>query len=322
MREIVHNALFVEERDRLHFARRFSPSVETELQRHALYQAMGRTSASVQLRFLRTGPVTLTIKRFSASLRSRPGQIDFSRRYGGPLNLSETLDIEVDGLLFHNPLRTGVIRFTEGEEITIHLPNHHEVGWTLEGSFEPVERKAGTLLCLGDSIIQGVGVHHGSEGLCTRLGSILEMEVLNQGLAGTLVNPRMVVPLQKKIDCILLGYGTNDWSLREDRNAFIDDVRQLFARLRALYPLQPIVLVTPLYRADHDRIRPLGSFEEIGSILGEAASRFENVTVLDGVSLSLRDRFDDGFLHPNAHFIAHLARQVADRFPSGTGSRS
>ena len=322
MKEMVHNALFVEKRDQLLFARRFSPSVAKELGRHALYQAMGKTSASVQLRFLRTGPATLTLKRFPASLRSRPGQIDFARRYGRPLNLSETLDIEVDGMLFHNPLRNGVIRFNEGEEITIHLPNHHEVGWILEGSVEPVERNTGTLLCLGDSIIQGVGVHHGSEGLCTRLGSILEMEVLNQGLVGTLVNPRMVVPLEKVIDSILIGYGTNDWSLREDRSEFIEDVDELFSRLRTLYPHQPIVLLTPLYRADHDRIQPLGSFEEIGTILGEAASRYENVTVLDGVSLSLRDQFDDGFLHPNSHFIEHLARQVADRFPSGSGSLS
>jgi len=322
MKDVVHNALYVEERDRLFFARRFSPSVAEELNRHALYQAMGRTSASVQLRFLRNGPVTLTLKRFSASLLSGPGQIDFSGRYGRRLDLSETLDIEVDGTLSHNRLKNGVIRFNEGEEITIHLPNHHEVGWILEGSIEPVENTAETLLCLGDSIIQGVGVHRSSEGLCTRLGSILEMNVLNQGLAGTLVNPRMVVPLEKAIDYVLLGYGTNDWSLREDKADFIEDVNELFIRLRTLYPHQPIVLLTPLYRADHDRIEPLGSFEEIGSILGEAASRHKNVTVLDGAALSLHDQFDDGFLHPNARFIEHLAHQIADRFPSGTGSRS
>lgn len=321
-KDVVHNALHVEEREQLLFARRFSPSVAKELNKHALYLAMGKTSASVQLRFLRNGPATLTLKRFSASLLSRPGQIDFSKRYGGALDLSETLDIEVDGVLSHNRLKNGTIRFNEGEEITIHLPNHHEVGWTLEGSIEPIENDAETILCLGDSIIQGVGVHHSSEGLCTRLGSILGMDVLNQGLMGTLVNPKMIVPLEKAIDYVLLGYGTNDWSLRTDKAEFVEDMDELFSRLRTLYPCQPIILLTPLYRADHDRTRPLGSFEEIGSILGEVASRHENVTVLDGAALSLHDQFDDGFLHPNARFIEHLAHQIADRFPSGTGSRS
>ena len=82
MKDVVHNALHVEEREQLLFARRFSPSVAKELNKHALYLAMGKTSASVQLRFLRNGPAALTLKRFSASLLSRPGQIDFSKRYG------------------------------------------------------------------------------------------------------------------------------------------------------------------------------------------------------------------------------------------------
>lgn len=322
MKNIVHNALRVEEDNQLFFAKRFSPSVDEELGKHPLYTAMGKTSASVQLRFIRTGGVKLTIKRFASSLLPKEGQINFAERYGRPLDLSETLDIEVDGLLFHNPLKEGVINFTEGEEITIYLPNHHEVGFTLEGSFEPVEKKKHTLLCLGDSIIQGVGVHHSSEGLCTQLGSLLDLNVLNQGLAGSLLNPKMVVPLQLPIDYILLGYGTNDWSLRSDQDEFIADAKELFANLDRIYPHQRIIVLTPLYRKDHEKIQSFGPFERVGELLGEISSTYENVTLLDGVTLSLRDQFDDGFLHPNATFITHLAHQLADRFPVKTEPRS
>lgn len=315
MNNFVHNALRVEEKDGLFFARRFPDAVTGQLAAHALYEAMGRSSASVQLRLYRRGKVTLTLQRFSASLLPKKGQLNFAERYGRPLDLSESLDIDVDGMLFHNPLTSGVTHITEGEEITIHLPNHHEVGFTLEGSFEPIPFHQETLLCLGDSIIQGVGVHHSSEGLCSQLGQILGMNVLNQGLAGSLLNPKLVVPLASQVDYILLGYGTNDWSIREDKEEFRKDAELLFANLRSLYPHQPIIVLTPLYRGDHASVRPFGRFEEVGEILNDRAVTYENVTLIDGVTLSLRDQFDDGFLHPNSTFITHLAQALGDRFP-------
>ncbi len=316
---LAHNALSVERlEDGYYCALRFSKEQEPVYNSHPLYRAMAKTSASVCLRFQTLTDVTIHLKRYNQSLLPKKGEqvIDFASLYPHELDLSETIDLLYAGKdVVHFPLRSEQISIKKGNQVSIYLPMHHKTGFKIEGSVQPIAKNEKTLLCIGDSIIQGVGVHHPSVALCEQLSSLKGMQVINQGLAGALVNPKLIQKLDMPIHNILVALGTNDWSIRENLADLRGEMFALLGRIRKFYPRVPVTVLTPLWRADIQQTQNMGSFSEMQKTLEYATYCFPRVRVANGLSLSLRDAYDDGFIHPEERGIRFLAKGLVSQFP-------
>ena len=89
----------------------------------------------------------------------------------------------------------------------------------------------------------------------------------------------------------------------------------LLGRIRKFYPKVPVLLLTPLYRTDILQDKRMGSFKELTQAMVQATRCFAGVEVADGLSLSLRDAYDDQFLHPDHRGISFLAKSLAPLIP-------
>lgn len=319
---LFHNNIRVVEENGWTFGKRFSEAQTKALSNHALYRAMEQTTAGLSLEFKTDSTAfSLPLKRISRSLLPNNGDIalDFATLYGRPLDLSEAIEIRINGELLPSfPLRTGKLSVPlPGHEssVKIYLPLHHQIGLgPLEGDgrFQAIERKRKTLLCLGDSIIQGVGIHHPSQSLGALLSESLGCEQINQGVAGSLFNPALIqsVETYSPVEAILVSYGTNDWVIRPSIAEFKAEVYTSLARLRKFHPQTPIVLLTPLWRADIQIPKRMGTFDQMQQTLVTVARSFGKVDVVDGLSHSLRNQYADAYLHPNEIGIAYLAKAL------------
>lgn len=316
---LTHNALSVELlEDGYYCALRFSEEQEMGYNSHPLYRAMAGTSASVCLRFHTLTDVTVHLRRYSQSLLPKKGEqvIDFASLYPRQLDLSETIDLLYEGKdMIHLPLQSDQISIEKGNMVSLYLPMHHRVGFCIEGDAQPIEKKEKTLLCIGDSIVQGVGIHHPSLALCERLSSLKGVQVINQGLAGALVNSRLIQKLDIPIHGILVALGTNDWSIRENLADLRGEMFALLGRIRKFYPSVPVTVLTPLWRADIQHTQKMGSFAEMQKTIEYATYCFPHIRVANGLSLSLRDAYDDGFIHPDEKGIRFLAKGLAAQLP-------
>ncbi len=317
---LVHNALSVQRADDGFFRiNRFTAAQKQEASAHPLYRAMANTAAGACLRFQALSPVKLDIRRINQSLLPRFDEeaLDLASLYGRPLDLDESIDVRYqDGRVDYLPLKNGVIEIGASEQVTVFLPLHHQVEVRLSGEAESIGRKPSTYLLLGDSIMQGVGIHHPSQSLGAQLESLMGVSFLNQGLAGTLISPRMVqeLPLVQPLGGIIVGYGTNDWVVRENLAELRGEMFALLGRIRKFHPRTPVLVMTPLWRADIQQAKRMGSFAEMQLALMQATKCFPMVSVADGLSLSLRSSYDDGFLHPDNKAVAFLAKGLVRQF--------
>ncbi len=314
---LTHNAVSVIcNEDGFFQALRFTDMQRQAASTHALYRSMSKTSASVCLRFFSRSEVNLTLKRYNESLLPRSGDLafDFSALYGRPFDIVETIDLRYgDDEVIEHPLKSGVITIEPDKMVTIYLPMHHQIGFKLEGDVESLKKQEKVLLCMGDSIIQGVGIHHPSQALCEHLSRILDMQVINQGLAGAMVNPKIVDSIGVPVSSILIGLGTNDWVVRNNLAELRGEMFAMLGRVRKFYPNVPITLLTPLWRSDILEPKHMGTFSEMQKTLAEATYCCPKIRVADGLSLSLRNAYDDGYLHPNAKAVAFLAKGLAQQ---------
>ncbi len=314
---LVHHALSVQQTEDGYFQiNRFTDGQREEASSHPLYKAMTNTAAGACLRFKTHTPVQLDIKRINQSLlpRAEEHALDLAALYGRPLDLNESIDVVYqDGNVEYLPLKSGAIGIDAEQTVSIHLPLHHQVEVRLRGEVEPLDQKRSAFLMMGDSIIQGVGLHHPSQSLGAQLETLLDASFLNQGLAGKLISPRLVqeLPLSQPLRGIIVGYGTNDWVVRENLAELRGEMFALLGRIRKFHPQTPVLVLTPLWRSDIQEKKRMGTFSEMQIALTQATRCFPKVSVADGLSLSLRDSYDDAFLHPDSKAVSFLAKGLA-----------
>ncbi|WP_168123163.1 SGNH/GDSL hydrolase family protein [Paenibacillus sp. HB172176] len=193
----------------------------------------------------------------------------------------------------------------------------HEVRIKEGASVEPVpgvgeKRK---LLCLGDSITQGMDAHCGSHSYPTLVAETLGLDVLNQGIGGYVFDPDSLdeeLAARYPADLITVAYGTNDWARGTEADSFEQTVSDYFAKLVAIYPKADIYAITPIWRKFGHESRAMGTLEDARSIISKAASRYPSVRVIDGLSLMPAEErlFADG-THPTDDGFMHYALKLA-----------
>lgn len=191
------------------------------------------------------------------------------------------------------------------KNIEIHLP--YSVKFTLykieldeNAVIEPIKYKK-KLLAYGDSITHGFDALHPSQRYTSKLCNMLNAEEYNKGIGGTKFNP-LLARLHDGItpNYITVAYGTNDlWDYNQCD--FRRNVRDFFQNLAKNYPAAQIFAISPIWRADMVGNHTFGSFNNIGDIIAEEASKINNTVYINGTDFIPHESecFGDGFLHPN-----------------------
>ncbi len=176
----------------------------------------------------------------------------------------------------------------------------------------PASQKS-NLLCLGDSITQGMDARHPSTTYPVLLSRSLEVDLLNQGVGGYVFNARSLdQELTYQPDIITVAYGTNDWG----RYLSIEELRVRCAEylevLTRIYPNAAIFVITPFWREDAIKPQPMGSFDELSELITDLCQPYSSITVINGLELvpHLPTLFTDG-LHPTDQGFLHLAHNLA-----------
>jgi lysophospholipase L1-like esterase len=181
--------------------------------------------------------------------------------------------------------------------------------------WEPVHAKPRMLLCLGDSITQGMNATRPSSTYAALLSRFLEMELLNQAVSGYVFDAGTIdAGLPRRPDLITVAYGTNDWVMRESHRQFESAAGAYLEKLTQSFPDVPILVLTPIYRMDIAEPQPAGTLDDIRRTLERLCSRHRTVRCVDGLSLvpHLPEFYADG-LHPNDEGFLYMALNLAKR---------
>ena len=200
------------------------------------------------------------------------------------------------------------VALPEGEhKVTVYFPNLFEtviqsVQIDDGASLTPVKRPL-RYFAFGDSITQGYDAMHPSLSYANQIADKLNAEITNFGIGGEFFIPDLIDFDADTVepDIITVAYGTNNWS-KIPREQTIADANEFYARVRAAFQHAKIFAITPIWRADTERVTDVGALpDSITDIVTAAGVAQKGVTVIRGWELipHIRDIFSDGYLHPN-----------------------
>ena len=206
-------------------------------------------------------------------------------------------------------------RATEGRALVeLILPNTCGVRVCALGAADaaPAPAKEKKLLCLGDSILQGIHSYHPTSSLANLLALELDAQLLNQSVGGARFDPALLEKLPWEPDWIFVSMGANDVRWTEEDPAE-PRIRQWFERLRQLYPHTPIAaVVCPIWNT---RFSGEPGYQEraehIRACIRQACNRWE-ILPIEGDPLvpHVRSYFNEDGLHPNDLGFQSYARGV------------
>ena len=234
-------------------------------------------------------------------------------------------DVFVDGVMVqhfgHEGIRvaesTLTVKLTEGtHRVAVYLPCLAKAALSnvcvSDGATLTPVCKSRRLLCYGDSITQGYDAKYSSQTYANLLADKLGAEMVDQGIGGEIFRPELIDPeMDFAPDIITVAYGTNDWSGQE-RARTEENANAFFEKLRRTYPNAKIFAVTPIWRADDDRVTKVGTFAEGVQIVRDAAAAQEGVVIVEGARMvpHLREVMADKYLHPNDYGFKFYANAL------------
>lgn len=173
-------------------------------------------------------------------------------------------------------------------------------------------KPARRILIHGDSISQGYDAHFPSACYANRLALHYDAEIVNQAIGAAGFQPEVLENVGD-FDCILVAYGTNDWS-KKTLEQFHVNCRDFMEKLKKLYPQTPVLVLLPIWRADIPRRQDVaGDYMQCRQMIAELASR-QGFTVLDDFDLLPHDTrlFSDAYLHPSDVGFALYTRRLIE----------
>ena len=311
IREITNGALSVAEENGAFVFRRFTEKQAQMYETINDFRVKVPATSGVRLEFLTDAD------SFSFDYRI---DIASSRRF-------YFFDVFVDGVMVqhfgHENIRvaesTLTVKLAAGEHrVAIYLPclakaTLSNVTVSDGATLKPVT-KSRRLLCYGDSITQGYDAKYSSQTYTNLLADKLDAEMVDQGIGGEIYRPELIDPdMAFDPDIITVAYGTNDWSGQE-RERTVTNANGFYEKLRATYPKAKIFAVTPIWRADDDRVTKVGTFAEGVQVVRDAAAAQEGIVVVDGARMvpHLREVMADKYLHPNDYGFKFYANALFD----------
>jgi len=172
--------------------------------------------------------------------------------------------------------------------------------------------KPNKLLCLGDSILQGIHSYHPTSSLSNILALELDAQLLNQSVGGVGFRAELLEPLDFDPDWIFVAMGANDVLVTESDEAE-PRIREWFAKLRKLFPNKPIAaIVAPIWNTRFPNVP--GYREKAERIRGFIRQECEKwgIQPIEGDPMvpHVRSCFNEDGLHPNDLGFQCYARGV------------
>lgn len=193
-----------------------------------------------------------------------------------------------------------------------------EINIAAGGTAEPLPPPPVSLLCLGDSITQGMHTVSPSTTYPALLARLLGAGVLNQGIGGHVFDAASLDDTPGfEPGLVTVAYGTNDWSRGIGEAEIRTNAAAYAGRIRELFPAAPITVVSPLWRDTGGAPKGGGlTLDAFGRVIREAVADLPGTTVVDGYDLVPPDAryFVDG-IHPNELGFMHFAVNLHRRLP-------
>lgn len=215
------------------------------------------------------------------------------------------------------------VTLAEGEsEVEVYFP------WSAAVELSNLEIDGDTLfpitrarfaLHFGDSITQGYDAEYPSLSYASRLGRMLNLDAVNKAIGGDTFCPDILLTKKEALepDLITVSYGTNDWSHGATHESLRDSCRLFCERLRALYPMARIFVISPIWRYDSQKPTVYNAPAwTVHRAIAEAVEGIENLVLIRGWDLvpHLTEFYSDAYLHPNdlgfATYAEHLAQNM------------
>ncbi len=169
------------------------------------------------------------------------------------------------------------------------------------------------ILFVGDSITQGWNSRWDSLSFAYGVSRMFNAESIIQGIGGAVYHESTFDENMKfEPDIICIAYGTNDWGFynsKEELRKHIDAYLNLVSKK---YSDKKIFGISPIWRADNEQNKPMGSFKECCDIVKEEIEK-HNMILINGEYMvpHTPEFFDDGFLHPNDIGFGVYAQNLA-----------
>lgn len=205
------------------------------------------------------------------------------------------------------------------KKVTVYLPHMavirlKGIQFSENAVVEKTKSHRKNLLCLGDSITQGMDARHPSSTYPVQLGHHFGMNVLNHGVGGYYFEKESLdqqLPYQP--DLITIAYGTNDWNKWSSLSELKDQCEDYLSTVRELYPTAKTFVMTPIWRVDINEPKAMGSFQEVDKIITEVSNQIDGMHHINGLELvpHLISYFGDERVHPSDEGFLHMALNIA-----------
>jgi len=205
--------------------------------------------------------------------------------------------------------------------ITIYLPHMVDISiknieLSKGASIEAAKPYGKNLLCLGDSITQGMDSKHPSLAYPVLLSRYLGMNLLNQGVGGYKFDAESLDPeIPYKPDLITVAYGTNVWGAVDSQETLKKNCLEYISKLIDTFPEAKIAVITPLWRADMRELKAMGTFYEACDTIKSVCSEFKQIYILDGLELAphIPEFYGDRKLHPSGEGFLYMAMNILNK---------
>lgn len=184
---------------------------------------------------------------------------------------------------------------------------------------QPLKSPEKKLLCLGDSITQGMDAVFPFCTFPVITAKILNADLINQGVGGQIFDEKTIdenFPFQP--DIITVAYGVNDWYRDFTIEKIEKSVFSYLEKLKKVFHQSKIFVITPVWTNVEDQTKAAGNLQDVRNII-ENIAQSTGCNVIDGLSLVPHNNFYfvDG-IHPNetGHLIygVNLANAIIKNY--------
>lgn len=187
---------------------------------------------------------------------------------------------------------------------------------TGDGTYVEPAPRADTILVLGDSIAQGFVSCDPARNWAAALSRTLGMELLNQGVGGQVCQPGTVADLASRVSPrhIIVEFGGNYRYEPCDSVRVQSEINAYVSEVATSWPDADIWVVTPIPHLEAVwPTEPMSCFDEVPSMLAQAAARYGHAHVIDGGALLDENRLESLLADGSDHPTAEGHEMIADR---------
>lgn len=209
--------------------------------------------------------------------------------------------------------------FEKGEKrITVYFPTLAQTFITsveVSGEVTPCENKP-LALFFGDSITQGYITEFPSLNYVTRFAERSGYDFYNFAVGGDIYKGFIAeIEVERRPEIVFTAYGTNDWNQGISAAALKKNMRDYYSVICEKYPSSRIVAILPIWRADGEPARTIGTFDELFPVMRNILAEFPKVEIIDGRELvpHVTGLYADVRLHPNDLGFEFYANALFDK---------